>query len=185
MSTVLHAAPGKLSFGGLMTRILLILVLWAGLVYGTLHFVGYVLPRDYQISLANSEAAEAAAKAAENPPAPAPPAAAPAASSASAAASSAAPVVNAAAKPATEIVSAAPASSAAPAAASAAPAASAPAPAAGAEKKLPKDPLLAGYNRTALTNVARFYAIVISVLCVGVIILQIFKYKHVVEEPAH
>jgi predicted lipid-binding transport protein (Tim44 family) len=155
MSTVLHAAPGKLSFGGLMTRILLILVLWAGLVYGTLHFVGYVLPRDYQISLANSEAAEAAAKAAENPPAPAPPAAAPAASSASAAA------------------------------ASAAPAASAPAPAAGAEKKLPKDPLLAGYNRTALTNVARFYAIVISVLCVGVIILQIFKYKHVVEEPAH
>ncbi len=170
MSTATHAAPGKLSFGGLAVRILLILVLWAGLVAGLLCYVGYTLPRDYQISQARTEAATEQAKELANPePVPA----TPAASAAPAAGAKAAPAANASATPAKAAASA----SAAPA--------PAPAPAGGA-KKLPHDPLLAGYNRTALTNVARFYAIVVSVLCIGVILLQIFKYKHVEEEePAH
>jgi hypothetical protein len=78
------------------------------------------------------------------------------------------------------------ASSAAPAAPATSASVAAPAPkAASGEKQLPYDSRLAGFNRTALTNVAIFYAIVTSVLCVGAIILQIFKYCHREEEAAH
>jgi len=163
MSTVSTALPGKPSFGGLLARIILIAILWAGLVAGTLHYVGYVWPKAYQISLAEKAQAEEREKTALNPPAAAPAAttAAPATS-----ATTAAPAV-AASSPAPAV----PASTAAPAAASA--------PKATGEQKLPFDIRLAGFNRTALENVSIFFSIVISVFCVGAIILQIFKYKRI------
>lgn len=174
MSTATHAS-GKLSFGGLMSRLVFILVLWAGLVWGTLHYVGHVMPTALQISEAKEAAALEEAKALANP-APASPAA-PAASATPAASGNA----QAAAAPAAPKGSAAPAVASGSASAAAAPAAAS----AKGPVKLPKDVLLAGYNRTALTNVAIFYSIVISVLAIGVIILQIFLYKHVEEETAH
>jgi len=185
MSTASHAASGQLSFGGLLSRIFFILVLWTALVYGMLHYVGYVIPKAYQVSQARSEAAETAAKALAEPELPTPVAAAPAAGSAiptAPAASASAPTT---ATPAPAAASAAPATAAGSATPAAAPAAGSAAPTASANKPLPKDILLAGFNRTALTNVARFYSIVISFFCVGAIILQVFKYKHVEEEHAH
>jgi cytoskeletal protein RodZ len=161
MSTASPALPGQPSFGGLLARIVFIVIIWALLVAGTLHYVGYVWPKAYQISLAEKAQAEEKEKNAMNAPASATP---------TPAATTAAP-----AAPATAAAPAAPASSAAPAA----PATSAaPAPkAATGEAKLPFDIRLAGYNRTALENVSIFFSIVISTFCVGAIILQIFKYK--------
>ena len=253
MSSASHASSGSPSFSGLLTRIFFIVLLWAGLVMGMLHFVGHVLPTAYQISQAEAEEADRNAHEASNTPSPAtqaksvvspspvvstvpaPPAGsaialassvamatasnvppidmsvapagtapakastAPAGSSATAVmASTTAPAASApaagssAGTPKVSATTASPAASA-PAgssAAMAAPATSAgsapspaPAPKAGtAPKKMPYDSRLAGFNRTALTNVAIFYSIVISILCVGAIILQLFKYCHRPEE---
>jgi cytoskeletal protein RodZ len=188
MSTASPALPGKPSFGGLLARIIFIVVLWAALVAGTLHYVGYAWPKAYQISQAEKAQAEEQEMTALNPPAsPTPVAAAPAASATPATATTAAPSATpaattpassaapAAASPADSSAPAAPATSAAPA--TAAPAAASAPKAATGEQKLPFDIRLAGYNRTALENVSIFFSIVISVLCVGSIILQIFKYK--------
>jgi hypothetical protein len=180
MSSATHAASGKLSFGGLMSRLVLILVLWAGLVFGVMHYVGHVIPTAYQISQAKEEAAIEEAKALANPEPATPAAPAASAKAAPAAASGSAPAPAAAAPAKT---SAAPATAAGSATPAAAPAAGSAAPK--GPTKLPKDVLLAGFNRTALTNVAIFYSIVISVLALGVIILQVYFYKHVDEEAAH
>jgi hypothetical protein len=189
MSAASHAHPGQLTFGGLLARLVIIVLLWAGLVVGLLHYVGHVLPTEYQLSLARTEAAEKNAHEALNEQVAAPAAPAKAATSAaSAPAAMAAAPAPAASAPAASAP--APATVAAPAA-SAAPATSAPTPApapkaATAPKELPKDVRLAGLNRTALTNVAVFYSIVVSICFAGVIILQFFKYcRHAEEEHAH
>ena len=175
MSSASSALPGQISFGSLLTRILFIVVLWVLLVVGTLHYVGYVWPTEYQISQAEKAQAEEKEQNALAP-APAPAAAATTAAPTSPAttaapATPAAPATTAAvtATPASTAAPAAPASSAAPAAASA--------PKATGEQKLPFDIRLAGYNRTALENVSVFFSIVISVFCVGAIILQVFQYR--------
>ena len=175
MSSASSAIPGQISFGSLLTRILFIVVLWVLLVVGTLHYVGYVWPTEYQISQAEKAQAEEKEQNALAP-APAPAAAATTAAPTSPAttaapATPAAPATTAAvaATPASTAAPAAPASSAAPAAASA--------PKATGEQKLPFDIRLAGYNRTALENVSVFFSIVISVFCVGAIILQVFQYR--------
>ncbi|HTB63360.1 MAG TPA: hypothetical protein VK737_07195 [Opitutales bacterium] len=195
MSAVSHAHPGQLTLGGLLLRLVIIVLLWAGLVVGLLMYVGHDLPTEYQLSVARTEAAEKSAHEALNPPKAEAPAAtpAPAKSAASAsAAGSAAPATSAAAD---SVVTSTPApgtkassAKSAPATGSVAAAGSAPAPApkAGtAPKELPKDVRLAGLNRTALTNVSIFYAIVVSVCFIGVIILQFFKYCHREEESGH
>ena len=74
MSSATHAASGKLSLGGLMSRLVIILVLWAALVFGVMHYVGHVMPTALQISEAKNDAAIEEAKALANP-APATPAA--------------------------------------------------------------------------------------------------------------
>ena len=175
MSSASSAIPGQISFGSLLTRILFIFVLWVLLVAGTLHYVGYVWPTEYQISQAEKAQAEEKEQNALAP-APAPAAAANTAAPTSPAttaapATPAAPATTAvvAATPASTAAPAAPASSAAPAAASA--------PTATGEQTLPFDIRLAGYNRTALENVSVFFSIVISVFCVGAIILQVFQYR--------
>jgi len=176
MSSASSALPGQISFGSLLTRILFIFVLWVLLVAGTLHYVGYVWPTEYQISQAEKAQAEEKEQNALAP-APAPAAAANTAAPTSPASTAAAPATPAA--PATTaVVAATPASTAAPAApaSSAAPAAAS-APKATGEQKLPFDIRLAGYNRTALENVSVFFSIVISVFCVGAIILQVFQYR--------
>jgi len=195
MSTATHAHPGKLTLGSLLTRIFVIVLIWAGLVYGLIHYVGHVIPTAYQDSLAAEAAADLKAHEAANPPAAsgaAKPATASAAASAPAMASATPAASFAAAAPAapSPAASAAPAPAASPASAagSAAPASSAPAvaaaPKASGEKKLPVDVRLAGLNRTALTNVSIFFSIVASVYCLGAIILQLFKYCHKEEEEA-
>ena len=175
MSSASSALPGQISFGSLLTRILFIVVLWVLLVVGTLHYVGYVWPTEYQISQAEKAQAE---EKEQNALAPAPaPAAAATTAAPTSPATTAAPATPAA--PATTaVVAATPASTAAPAApaSSAAPAAAS-APKATGEQKLPFDIRLAGYNRTALENVSVFFSIVISVFCVGAIILQVFQYR--------
>jgi hypothetical protein len=186
MSTASHAPSGKLSFGGLLTRIFIIVVIWVGLVYGLIHFVGHVIPTQYQLNLAEQAAKDLKAHEAILAPAIAAAPAAPAGSSAAApTAAPAAASASAGAAPAAPAVAAA---SAAPAAASTAPATPAPAAAApkpAGEKKLPIDVRLAGFNRTALTNVSIFFSIVASIYCLGAIILQLFKYCHKEEEAAH
>ncbi len=170
-----------------MSRLVFILVLWAGLIWGTMHYVGHVLPTTMQISEAKEEAAMEEAKELANPTPVASTPAAPAASApAAASAGSAQPKASASAPTAaTPAVAAASSTPKATAAGSAAAPAAGSGTAAKGPAKLPKDPLLAGYNRTAMTNVAIFYSIVISVLFAGVVILQIFKYKHIEEEAAH
>ncbi len=225
MSTASPALPGKPSFGGLLARIIFIVLLWAALVTGTLHYVGYAWPKAYQISLAEKAQAEEKAMTALNPaptataataapagstaaatttataaaPAPtmtpaatttAPLAAPPAGSAAptpatssttvaSTPAATAAPAPAAGSTVATTTSAAAPAGSAPASTAAPAPAATSAPKAATGEQKLPFDLRLAGYNRTALENVSIFFSIVISVFCVGGIILQIFKYKQI------
>jgi len=177
MSTASHALPGKPSFGSLLARILFIVVLWALLVAGTLHYVGYVWPTAYQINQAEKAQAE---EKEQNALAPVAAPAAPAASATTAKATAAAPASSATpAAPAASAtaVAATPASTAAPVAPASTAAPVASAPKATGEQKLPFDIRLAGYNRTALENVSIFFSIVISVFCVGAIILQVFQYK--------
>ena len=180
MSTASHAHSGKLSLGGLLTRIFVIILIWVGLVYGLIHYVGHVIPTQYQLGLA----AQAAADLKAHEAATAPVATAPAAASAPAG-SSVAPAPAAAAASASAPAAPAVAAASAPAAAPATPAPAAAAPKASGEKKLPIDVRLAGFNRTALTNVSIFFSIVASIYCLGAIILQLFKYCHQEEEAAH
>jgi hypothetical protein len=115
--------------------------------------------------------------------------AASAAASASAVPAASAPAISTAAPAASAPAASAPAAGSAANAAPAASAGSAPSPApapkaATGEKVYPYDSRLAGFNRTALTNVAIFYSIVVSILSGGAIILQLFKYSHRPEEEA-
>ncbi len=202
MSSASHAQPGRPTFGGLLIRIIIIGLIWAGLVAGLLHYLGHVIPVAYQVSQAEAEEADRLAHAALTPPpaASATASATPAASApATSAVTSAAPVTAAApmtsatpvaSTPTASVASTATLATSALAAGTAAPAGSAagaaPAPkAATGAKTLPYDLRLAGFNRTALTNVAIFYSIVTSVVCIGAIILQLFKYCHREEETAH
>ncbi len=186
MSNVSHAHSSHPSLGGLLTRILVIIVVWVSLVFGLIHYVGHVIPTAYQVSQAAQAAADLKAHEAATATTPAAAQAVPASTAVAApapAAASASASASTTAAPAVAAASAPAAGSAAPATTS--PTAVAAAPKASGEKKLPVDVRLAGLNRTALTNVSIFFSIVASVFCLGAIILQMFKYCHKEEEAAH